>query len=93
LVIDKVINKLFHFAGEVTQFHQLVKVEEGNDGVLGITGNVNYLENKKNYQSPWGVYCPSINSIHDKLHNFDSWHIYCTLAVLSNLVGNSWNGK
>jgi hypothetical protein len=54
LVIDKVINKLFHFAGEVTQFHQLVKVEEGNDGVLGITGNVNYLENK-NYQSPWGV--------------------------------------
>jgi hypothetical protein len=46
LVIDKVINKLFHFAGEVTQFHQLVKVEEGNDGVLGIAGNVNYLENK-----------------------------------------------
>jgi hypothetical protein len=63
LVIDKVINKLFHFAGEVTQFHQLVKVEEGNDGVLGIAGNVNYLENK-NYQSPWGgIVHPSIQSM------------------------------
>ena len=44
LVIDKVIDELFHFAGKVTQFHQLVKVEEGNDGVLGIKCDVNHLQ-------------------------------------------------
>ena len=42
-IIHKVLYEFLHFPRKVNEFNQFVKVEEGNDGVFGIAGDIDNL--------------------------------------------------